>query len=230
LERTLVGKELLDLPGSATREEIRDNLREIAFANRRLGGTAVILGHLKSMLGDMRSVTILDLATGMADIPAAVVRWGRKNGIAIKITAVDSNPIVIELAREHARAFPEISIEQRNILNLPYEDASFDFVTCSQFIHHLSNDEVEQVLRSADRLSAKGIIISDLRRRPFCRYFAGFASLFVPNRLSRHDGQISFKNAFTPEEIRELADKVGLTQYGVYLHGPCRIALVVDKR
>ena len=230
MERTVIGKELLDLPGSATREEIRGNLRDIAFANRWLGGTSVVLGHLREMLGDARTVTVLDLATGLGDIPMAIVRWARRRGIAVKIAAVDSNPIVIELAREHTRAFPEISIEQRSILDLRYGNASFDFVTCSQTIHHLSNEEVELVLRSANRLATKGIIISDLRRRPFCRYLAGTASMFMANRLTRHDGRLSFKNAFTPEEIKELAKKVGLASYRVYLHGPCRLALTLDKR
>ena len=230
MERTLVGKELLDLPGSATPEEIRGNLRDIAAANRRLGGTAVTLGHLKTMLRGSRQLTVLDLATGLADIPVAIVQWARKNDISVKITAVDNNPTVVELACEHARAFPEIAVERRNILDLPYGDASFDYVTCSQTIHHLSNQEVEEVLRSANRLAAKGIIVSELRRRTFCRYLAGFVSMFVPNRLSRHDGRISFKNAFTQEELKELADKAGVHNYKVHVHGPCRLALVVDKR
>ena len=230
MERTLIGKELLDLPGSATREEIRGNLRDIAFANRWLGGTSVVLGHLREMLGDARALTVLDLATGLGDIPMSIVRWARRRGIAIKITAVDNNSTVVEFAREQARAFPEITVERRSILDLPYGDAAFDFVTCSQTIHHLSNQEVEQVLRSANRLAAKGIIISDLRRRPFCRYLAGTASMLMANRLTRHDGRLSFKNAFTPDEIAELADKAGLASYRVYLHGPCRLALTLDKR
>ena len=230
MQRTLVGKELLDLPGSATREEIRGNLRDIAFANRWLGGTSVVLGHLRDMLGGMESVRVLDLATGFADIPMAIVRYARRHGINVEITAVDNNPTVVELACEHSSSFPEISIEQRSMLDLPYGDASFDFVTCSQTIHHLSNQEVEEVLRSANRLATKGIIISDLRRRPFCRYFAAAASMLMANRLTRHDGRLSFKNAFTPQEIEELADKAGLLPYRVYSHGHCRQALVVDKR
>lgn len=230
MERALVGKELLDLPGAATREEIRSNLRDIAFANRWLGGTAVVLGHLKKMLGRVGEARILDLATGLGDIPVAIVRWARRNGMAVQITAVDNNPTVVEFACEYTRDYPEIRIERRNILELPYEDSSFDFVTCSQTIHHLSNREVEEVFRAANRLSAKGIVVSDLRRRTFCRYLAGIASVFVPNRLSRHDGRISFKNAFTPEEIEELAEQAGLSGYRVRLHGPCRLALVADKR
>jgi hypothetical protein len=53
--------------------------------------------------------------------------------------------------------------------------------------------------------------------------------LFAERRVNP-SASLSFKNAFTPEEIKELADKVGLTQYGVYLHGPCRLALVVNKQ
>lgn len=233
MQRTVIDKELLDVPGSATRAEIEGNLRDIAAANRWLGGTSVVLGHLTRLIGrntNRRPIRILDLATGCADIPAAIVRWASKRDIAVRITAVDKNPDVVRIARENTRMIPEIAVEQQNILTLPYPPRAFDFVTCSQIIHHLSSEEVVTVLRTANRLSTQGIVVSDLHRRPFCISLAGLGSHLLSNRLSRHDARVSFPNAFTPQEIRELAEAAELVCYTLYAHWPCRTALVVDKR
>ena len=233
MERRPVGKELLDLPGEASRDEIEGNLRDISRANRWLGGTSVVLCHLIHLIDVKpyrRPVRILDLATGLADIPVTLVRWARAHRLPVEIIAVDRNPIVVDLARENVRPYPEIHVRERNILSLPFADGEFDFVTASQVIHHLENEDVVSLLKTANRLASGGIVVSDIRRRPLCTLLANIGTLVVENRLSRHDGIISFRNAFTPGEIEELAVEAGLPCWRVYTHGPCRLALVSDKR
>lgn len=233
MKRTLVEKELLDVPSEATRAEVERNLADIATANRWLGGTQMMLGHLSHLICPQATgmpVRILDMATGGADIPIAIVQWARKAGLSVQITAVDVNPMVEEIARENTQDYPEICVDKQNILSLPYADQAFDFVICAQVLHHLANDEVITALREANRLSSKGIVVSDLRRRALCVNLARLASPFISNRLSRHDSKVSFQNGFTPDELRELAESAELPNYAIYAHGPCRLALVVDKR
>ena len=233
MERILAESELLDLPKRATRSEIEGNLADITKSNRWLGGTAVVLRHLSHLIGvspARQPIRILDMATGAADIPTAIVRWARDHGIAVQIAAVDANPEVLEYARRNTRGFPEICLAEQNILDLRYEDRCFDFVVCSQILHHLENDEALTVLRSANQLSTQGIVVSDLRRRGVCIFAAQIGSRFLRNRLSRHDARVSFRNAFAPAEIRELAEQAELPCYTLQRHGPCRFALIVDKR
>lgn len=192
-----------------------------------------MLRHLSHLIGVSpahQPVRILDLGTGAADIPVAIVHWARDHGIAVQIAAVDSNPEVLEYARRNTRGFPEICLAQQSILDLRYDDRCFDFVICSQMLHHLENDEALSVLRSANRLSTQGIVVSDLRRRGVCIFAAGIGSRFLRNRLSRHDARISFRNAFSDAEIRELAEQAELPCFTLHFHGPCRFALIVDKR
>ena len=233
MERFLIEKEWLDLPDTATRTEIHQNLRDISAANKYFGGISVVLHHLCDMIGETpyrQPVRILDMATGSADMPIAIVEWARERNIAVQITAVDNNPIVIEQARRNTQAYPEICVDRQDILALPYEHRIFDFVSCSQIIHHLDNDSEVSVLRSADLLSTQGIVVSDLHRRTFCMVMARVFSLLAANKLSRHDLRVSFKNAFTPDELGEVALQAGICCFEVYRHGPCRLALVVDKR
>lgn len=233
MKRILAERELLDLPKRATRSEIEGNLADITRANRWLGGTAVVLRHLSHLIGispARQPIRILDLGTGAADIPVVIVHWAREHGIAVQIAAVDANPVVLEYARRNTRRFPEICLAEQNILDLRYEDRCFDFVVCSQILHHLENEGALSVLRAANRLSTQGIVVSDLRRRGVCIFAAGIGSRFLRNRLSRHDARVSFRNAFTDAETRELAEQAELPCFTIRFHGPCRFALILDKR
>jgi hypothetical protein len=53
--------------------------------------------------------------------------------------------------------------------------------------------------------------------------------LFTRNRLTRYDAPVSVMNAFTPEEMRAMAEDAGIRQFTVYRHFPYRIALVGKK-
>lgn len=172
----------------------------------------------------------MDVATGSADIPVQIVRWARRHGIAVCITAVDKNPIIVEIAREYVRPYPEISISQQDALQLPFKDYSFDFVTCSQIIHHLPAEDAIRLLRSANRIALQGIIVSDLRKRTLCTLASDAISFFIKNRLSKHDLRTSFRNAFSLPELFMIAREAGIPCLSIHFHGPCRIAMVVDKR
>jgi len=73
--------------------------------NRRLGGHQLVLEYIQRLLGSTRtkSLSILDLATGIADIPRAIAGWARQRRLPVTITAVDSNPQVLQIANEFCR-------------------------------------------------------------------------------------------------------------------------------
>ncbi len=225
------GKSPVD-PGAA-RSEVEAYLRDVALANRWLGGTAVVMRHLPRLIGDKpahQPVRILDLATGGADIPIALVEWARARGIAVRITAIDNDEQVVEAAKRRVEAYPEVSIELRDARLLPYPPHSFDFVVCSQIMHHLDRYEALGVLRAARTIASQGIVVSDLHRRPLCLALGWAGSRLIRNPLSREDARISFESAYTVEELEDLADTVPLPCWEIYRHGPCRLALVADMR
>ena len=89
------GPELLDLsPESYTFEEHEGSLRELRLVNRYLGDVRAILKHLATIAAarGRDRLTVLDVGTGSADIPAAIDGWARKRGMNVFITAVDVNP------------------------------------------------------------------------------------------------------------------------------------------
>ena len=142
------------------------DLHVLENINRFLGGHRIALDYLDELLGitPLNSAKILDLATGGGDVPRAIAQWARQQRISTEITAVDGNPEIVAIAREQCAAWPEIRIEQHDLLALPYATASFDVVFCSLALHHFSEANVVAILRRIHDIARVGYIINDLRR------------------------------------------------------------------
>lgn len=224
--------ELLDLD-EAPFEEVRDSLQDVRRVNRYLSGYRVLLHHIGRFLDrhdSSRPLHILDAATGSADQPLEVVRYARRRGIPIKITAIDINRKMIRFAREEARSFPEIRFVQCDVLNMPFRPESFDVVINSLSLHHFSREHAVVMLESFSRLARRGVIINDLHRSRVA-YVSIYilTRLLTQNRLTRYDAPVSVMNAFTPAEMQALAQEAGWERFEVHRHFPYRIALVENK-
>src|ERR1051325_10085379 len=101
MQRTLT-HELMDDP-NVPRRELGRALRYIRAVNRNLGGVRALLNHLKDWSVRWpkdRPVTMLDVATGSADLPLAAWRWARGAGFDLRVTAIDKHSETLEFARE----------------------------------------------------------------------------------------------------------------------------------
>ena len=222
--------ELLDLD-EAPFEEVRDSLRDVQRVNQYLSGYRVLLQHIAGFFEQAdRPLTILDAATGSADQPIAVVRWARKMGRPVQITAIDINSKMLDFAREEARAYPEIRFVQGDVLNLPFKPGSFDVVINSLALHHFTWDDAVALLKGFSRLARRGVIINDLHRSRIAHAAIFLLTrMLTQNRLTRYDAPVSVMNAFTPDELRAMAVEAGWQQFAVHRHFPYRIALVEKK-
>ena len=91
---------------------------------------------------------------------------------------------------------------------LPFRDHSIDIVMCSQLLHHFDWTDAEHVLRELDRVAARAVIISDLRRSWIAAAgFALVANVLRFHRVTRHDGVVSVLRGFTSTELRELVQR-----------------------
>jgi SAM-dependent methyltransferase len=224
--------ELLDLD-EAPFEEVRDSLSDVRRVNKYLSGYKVLLHHIRSFLKEHPlelEFTILDLATGSADQPIAVVEMMRRLNIKVRIVALDINIKMLNYARDETRDYPEIDLVQGDIHAPPFGENSFDLVVNSLSLHHFARDEAVNILRAADFMGRRGFIINDLHRSRVAH-----ASIFLltrlltKNRLTRYDAPVSVMNAFTPSEMNEMAQEAEVKQFKVHRHFPYRIGLVGTK-
>ncbi len=224
--------ELLDLD-EAPFAEVKDSLQDVRRVNRYLSGYRVLLHHIGRFFDRYTSsqpIHILDAATGSADQPLEVIRYARWRGIPVQVTAIDINRKMIRFAQEEAQKFPEIRFVQCDALNMPFEENSFDVVINSLSLHHFSREQAVALLASFSKLARRGVIVNDLHRSR-----VAYASIYIltrlltQNRLTRYDAPVSVMNAFTPEEMRAMAQEAGWQQFEVCCHFPYRIALVENK-
>jgi len=213
-------------------DRLRRALGFLRLTNRFFGGEAVILGHMERFRRNWppgASISVLDVGTGSADIPAALVRWARARGVSMRVTALDRSQAVLALARENAAAFPEVVVREGDFFDLARSGETFDYVTASLFLHHLPPGREVEALRGFDRLAKRGVIVSDLSRGP-----AAFAGVWLLSRLAgddivRHDGPLSVRRAFTPEDLSRSAEEAGLEYLRVRRRPWFRLSLAGEK-
>jgi SAM-dependent methyltransferase len=227
------GRELMDEPAQ-DRAELARSLGDLRRVNRWLGGTRVVLHHLEALFArhPRPSYRLLDVATGAGDIPVQVARWARERDVQVEIVASDNHATTLGLAREQVAGNPAVRVAEADALALPWPDESFDVVLLSTALHHFDDEaDCVRVLREMHRVGRIGMIVNDLARSRATLLGARLlaATLWRTHPVTRHDGPLSVRRAFTPAELRGLAARAGLQGARVHSHLPFRVALVVEK-
>jgi SAM-dependent methyltransferase len=151
-------------------------------------------------------ITVLDIATGSADLPADMLRWSRRRGLALRCVGLDLHPTTLAVAREWV---PEVPLVRGDALRLPFADGSFDVATCGMFLHHLDTRQAVQVLREMERITRRGWIVADLLRRRRALAWITLLTLLA-GPMVRHDARTSVRQAWSPAEARALARQAGV--------------------
>jgi 2-polyprenyl-3-methyl-5-hydroxy-6-metoxy-1,4-benzoquinol methylase len=170
---------------------------------------------------------VLDLACGSGDIVMALAERARRAGIAIQCDGCDTSPVAVDTAEREARrlGLQSVSFHQRNVLKdqLP---RGYHVVTCSLFMHHLSDEQAVDLLRRMAAATNDMLLISDLRRT-----LVGLAMAWVASRaltrspVVRVDAIRSVAAAFTESEISRVADCSELHNFRLVRRWPQRWVL-----
>jgi SAM-dependent methyltransferase len=221
--------EWMDEP-DADPDELRRSLAFIRRVNTLLGYTRATLRHLDRFSRAWKPgerIRIIDLATGSADIPLAILRWADRKGFDIEIVGVDRHPVTASAAAAASRD-PRLRIVQADVFDLPFPPASFDYALTAMFLHHLDDDQVAAVLRTMDSLATRGLVVADLLRR--YRAYA-WITLFtaLANPIVRHDAKVSVAQSFSKQEVLALRDRAAITYVRYYEHFGHRFVLAGEK-
>jgi ubiquinone/menaquinone biosynthesis C-methylase UbiE len=213
MERLSGGEELLDgrLDDPAA---LVGNLRDLRRINRLLGGTRLSRTAIERLVPGWTDLDLLDVGTGGADIPLALLADARRAGRRLRVTALDSRPEVLAAA---ALARPGLPSAESLILvvgdgrSIDAPDGSCDVAHCSLVVHHLEPADAVGLLREMTRVARRGIVVNDLVRAR--RHWVGariLTGLLTRNRYTRHDGPLSVRRAYTRPELRGLFRDAGL--------------------
>jgi SAM-dependent methyltransferase len=216
--------------------ELRRSLAFIRRINRLLGYTCSTLHHLDRFSRGWpagETIRVLDVATGSADVPLAILRWAVRRGLDVRVVGLDLHAETAREAAVAARAVDGIhpsrlGIIRGDALRLPFADGSFDYALSAMFLHHLGDADAVCVLREMSRVARRGVIVSDLLRH---RRAYAWISLFtlVAGPMVRHDARASVAQAFNREEVMQLADAAGLGFASYHRHFGHRFVLAGEK-
>jgi ubiquinone/menaquinone biosynthesis C-methylase UbiE len=242
--------ELLDAP-MPDRPTLAGNLRDIRLVNRALGFAAAVVREVAAVTAQIGRAdwTLLDVATGSADIPLAIVRWARRRGLRPRLLAGDLSPAVLAAARGHVMSdegrvlsdeglrphaphhsslitHHSIALLRFDALHAPFADRGVDVVTCSLALHHFAPEDAVALLRELGRIAGRALIVSDLERCVPGYLGARLLAAVLRNRMTHHDAPVSVLRAYTVEEVRRLAADAGLANARVAHRFPFRLVLV----
>ena len=212
--------------------QLRRSLAFIRRVNALLGYTRATLGHLQHFSRGWKRgerIRILDLATGSADIPRAILRWADRCGWDVEIVGVDRHAVTAAMAvAGGGPSDPRLRIMQADVFDLPFDAGSFDYTLTAMFLHHLDDEQVVAVLRTMSSLARRGMIVADLLRR--YRAYA-WITLFtaLSNPMVRHDAKVSVAQSFTKREVLQLRDRAGINYVRYYGHFGHRFVLAGEK-
>jgi 2-polyprenyl-3-methyl-5-hydroxy-6-metoxy-1,4-benzoquinol methylase len=224
-------RELLDdatVDASALDDDaLRRNLADIRRINAWLGWTRfavqTVMRHVRSR--GLHAFSLLDVATGSADIPRALARRAAREGIHARILATDVSSQIVRVARERLATAPSVEVDRCDALALPYDAGSFDIALCTLALHHFDPDSAVELLKNLSRVGHR-VLVFDVERSA-----AAYAGAVLLTRLARmdaitrHDAPASVRRAYSADELRALAARAELRGGRVWVRFPFRLAL-----
>src|SRR5688572_6971282 len=133
--------ERMDDPGLDPAEH-RRALAGLARINRFSGSVGVLWPPTRGLARETsgRMLTVLDVATGAGDVPLGLLAEAARAGLPLAVDGCDVSPTAVEAATRGANgAGTAAHFFVHDAIRDPLP-TGYDVVTCSLFLHHLSDD------------------------------------------------------------------------------------------
>jgi 2-polyprenyl-3-methyl-5-hydroxy-6-metoxy-1,4-benzoquinol methylase len=227
LDHRVLEPEDMDDPALAT-ERLHGALTGLSRLNFVSNSARIVWRPIARLARELKAnrLRVLDIATGAGDVPLALWRRARRDGLSLDIHGIDFSLRSIEFARQRAEETnTRVTFECQNALtdNLPTD---FDVVMCSLFLHHLTNGDALKLLRRMAAAARHLVLVNDLRRSSYGIALAYTASRLLTRCSVVHvDAVRSVRAAFTTTELAYMAQHAGLTQFQIARRWPARMLL-----
>ena len=221
--------ELMDDPG-LPRDEHTRALAGLSRINRLSGASSPLWRKIRTVAkGDPRKpLTVIDVASGSADLPRALCARAASEHIALSVTATDISEQALAIAASQSDD-GRVSFLRHDVLDQPLPKSA-DIVTCSLFLHHLDPPQVVLVLRRLMDATDRLLLVHDLRRTRRGLALAWLVPrLLTTSRVVHVDAVRSVHGAYTPVELADMADAAGLKGTRIQCTFPQRMLLMWER-
>jgi 2-polyprenyl-3-methyl-5-hydroxy-6-metoxy-1,4-benzoquinol methylase len=205
-------KELLD-NDFIPQLDLYQNLKELNFINTWLGGHQVTLKGLNKFEFEKgKTYTIIDIGCGGGDNLIYAAKWARSKGYNFKFIGIDLKKDCIEYAIIQSKNLEEISFICSDYRNLPDLNIQFDIALACLFTHHLSNNEISELLLWCNKNARLGFVINDLHRNIFAYYsIAWLTAIFSKSYLVKNDAKLSVARGFIGSDWHQILKQSKVT-------------------
>jgi SAM-dependent methyltransferase len=205
--------EILDDPDLHLPDDLIDrSYRDLDRVHRFLGNDRAILRLLRSRA--TQNTTVLDIGCGQGALLSKI-----RKQFHCDVIGVDLRP---------APQSSPIRILSGNAITDPLPASDIAISVC--LIHHLTEDELKQLIRNVARTSRRFIILDLVRHWLPLLLFRTFVAPFL-SRINAIDGAISVRRSYTPAELRRITSEAARETGGTIVQhkvAPFYIRQVVD--
>ena len=215
-------RELLD-DDQGTPAEIAASLRDLRWFNRWFGGIATTRGLFEGTATETKRnrFTVLEVGSGDGFL-VRTVAGELGPGLQLDVTLLDR-------AASHLPVNGSMRKVAGDALRLPFRDSSFDLVSCSLFLHHLSPQQAVAFAREGLRVSRTAVLVHDLIRDPVHFAFAYAGRPLYRSRITRHDAPASVRQAYTTFEVAHFFRQAGAADIQAQRRFFYRMGIVARK-
>ena len=198
-------------------DQAKASLSDLIRLNRVWGGHST-LRHLLRQTVPEGPFSLLDVGAASGDMGMRIREWYPQ----ARVISLDR--ITSHLANAHG---PRVA---GDAFGLPFRPKSIDYVFCSLFLHHFTDQEVTRLLRGFGEVARRAVLVIDLDRNPIPYYFVPWTRwLFDWDPVTVNDAKISVEAAFRPRELENLARRAGLRNPRARAYWPAfRIAMAAE--
>ena len=219
--KRVVTAELLDTD-SGTPAEVAASLGDLRRINRWFGGVSTTEDLIARVarVTKRSSLSLLEVASGSGYVLETASYRLQHRGLQLQVTLLDRAPSHLHNGNRAVVG---------DALALPFQDASFDVLSCNLFAHHLSPPELVRFVDEALRVCRVAVLINDLVRHPLHMALVYAGLPLYRSRLTRHDAPASVRQAYTPEEMKSLLAQSEAARVEIHRHYLFRMGVIAWK-
>jgi 2-polyprenyl-3-methyl-5-hydroxy-6-metoxy-1,4-benzoquinol methylase len=207
-------KELLDRD-DIPEQALRRNLMELDVINRYLGGYSISKSALKKVLKPKQNMVLVDIGCGGGHTLKNIHEWSLRKRYSLQLAGIDKKETCIRHSIETNAGKAGLRFICDDYRNADAHLSRIDVIHASLFCHHLSEDEIKELITYAREKNII-LVINDLQRNALS-YFAikALTALFSRSYLVKNDAPLSVLRGFKKSEWERILKSCGTESYSI---------------
>ncbi|MCB0465138.1 MAG: class I SAM-dependent methyltransferase [Aequorivita sp.] len=214
-------------------EEMKNLLKDLKTVNKWLGGNSITIDGLQKILKNHsknNSITLLDIGCGDGELLRKCSDFGMMNNFNFKCIGLDFNENILKVAKMQSKNYPNISFEKVDVFLNKESIPNCDIALFTLFLHHFSNEKIENLLKTILKKVDIGLIINDLQRNKHAfNLFKIISKLFLKTETAAHDGLVSIARGFKKSELESISKKIPNQQSTIHWCWAYRYQWILKK-